>query len=126
MTPLLYFYDVKINKKLLCKEWEEMDEAAIARLVLGILAAKLVLFYKWVYILGYLREEGCRGALKDFLKASRHLQASTFSSSKYVPTRFVGLTLSDILREYYEIYQTGLYICYFLKFNINSISTVGI
>lgn len=88
-----------------------MDEASIARLVLGILAAKRLQFclHLFFVLLGYLREEGCRGTYKDFLKASRHLQSSKFSSSKFIPTRFVGLTLNDILKEYYEIYQTGMY-----------------
>lgn len=89
-----------------------MDEVTIARLVLGILAANSTKFQAkttFTFFLGYLREEGCRSTHKDFLKASRLLQVHNSTSSKYVPTRFVGLTLTDILKEYYEIYQTGLY-----------------
>lgn len=67
--------------------------------------------------IGYLREESCRGVYKDFLKSSRHLQTSKFLSNRYVPTRFVGLTLKNILKDYYDIYQIGI----FYKINYSTI-----
>lgn len=38
---------------------------------------------------------------------SQHLQSDIDKKTKYLPTRFVGLTLTDILREYFEISKIG-------------------
>nr|CAH7712912.1 unnamed protein product [Callosobruchus chinensis] len=67
---------------------EESSEIIIARLVLG-----------------YLRNENCRGAYKEFLKTSAHLQENNIAKSKFLRTRFMGLSLEDIFREYVDIHQ---------------------
>ncbi|XP_018577394.1 uncharacterized protein LOC108915757 [Anoplophora glabripennis] len=54
-------------------------------------------------VLGYLKEEKCRIAYKEFLKTSKYLQGDSVTKAKYLPTRFVGLTLSNILCEYFEL-----------------------
>lgn len=91
----------------------ESTEVIIARLVLGkpFLAGELnfvMLFHLFfTNFLGYLKEEKCRTAYKEFLTTSEHLQSDLVTKTKYLPTRFVGLTLSDILCEYFEISKIG-------------------
>ncbi|KAJ8921646.1 hypothetical protein NQ315_010555 [Exocentrus adspersus] len=54
-------------------------------------------------VLGYLKEQKCRTAYKEFLRTSHNFQKHGSVQSRYIPTRFLGLTLEDILREYFEI-----------------------
>ncbi|KAG5894069.1 hypothetical protein JTB14_003928 [Gonioctena quinquepunctata] len=56
-------------------------------------------------VLGYLKREHCKNAYEEFLRKSHSLGKLNLNRSKYIPTRFVGLTLEDILTEYFEIYQ---------------------
>ncbi|VEN62470.1 unnamed protein product, partial [Callosobruchus maculatus] len=67
---------------------EESSEIIIARLVLG-----------------YLRNENCRGAYKEFLRSSAHLQENNIAKCKFLRTRFMGLSLEEIFREYVDIHQ---------------------
>ncbi|XP_023022367.2 uncharacterized protein [Leptinotarsa decemlineata] len=57
-------------------------------------------------VLGYLKREHCRKAYDEFLRTSGPLgEHSSNRSNKYISTRFIGLTLEEILSEYFEISQ---------------------
>ncbi|CAH2004573.1 unnamed protein product [Acanthoscelides obtectus] len=56
-------------------------------------------------VLGYLKSEHCRSAYKEFLKTCPHLQQNNISKSKFLRTRFLGLSLEEIIHEYVDIYH---------------------
>lgn len=64
---------------------------------LDLIAAKLVL--------GYLKSAKCITAHREFLKTSSNLRHLDFTKTKYMPTRFLGQTLEDILVEYFQMSQ---------------------
>ncbi|XP_050508736.1 uncharacterized protein LOC114341356 [Diabrotica virgifera virgifera] len=58
-------------------------------------------------VLGYLKVQKCKTAYKEFLKTSsalRNLQEKT-GGRRYIPTRFLGLTLQEMVTEHSEISQ---------------------
>ncbi|XP_072390610.1 uncharacterized protein [Diabrotica undecimpunctata] len=56
-------------------------------------------------VLGYLRVQKCKTAYKEFLKTSSNLRNLDYAGTKYMPTRFLGLSLEEIVAEYFEISQ---------------------
>ncbi|XP_057665478.1 MATH and LRR domain-containing protein PFE0570w-like isoform X1 [Diorhabda carinulata] len=64
---------------------------------LDLIAAKLVL--------GYLKSAKCITAHREFLRTSSNLRHLDSTKTKYMPTRFLGQTLEDILVEYFQISQ---------------------
>ncbi|CAG9837484.1 unnamed protein product [Diabrotica balteata] len=56
-------------------------------------------------VLGYLRVQKCKTAYKEFLKTSSKLRNLDYAGTKYMPTRFLGLSLEEIVAEYFEISQ---------------------
>lgn len=87
----------------------ESQDVILAKLVLGILLAGILLFWKLIYFSsGYLKSENCKAAYREFLRTSSCLQQLDTSHNKYFATRFLGLTLEDILTEYSDLSQISM------------------
>ncbi|CAG9858520.1 unnamed protein product [Phyllotreta striolata] len=56
-------------------------------------------------VLGYLKSEKCKSAYNEFLQNSACFQRYSSSQSKYIATRYIGLTLEDIFIQYSDLSQ---------------------